>query len=312
MSTPPDAHLREVLAETAESLLNRHLETAQEWHPHALIPWSAAEDFPEDYEWSPEEMKISAPVRSALFVNVLTEDNLPYYFRDIERMFGRDGAWGEWVRRWTAEEGRHGLVINGYLMATRAIDPVELERGRMAQVQSGQVPEPPTLAEGLAYVSLQELATRISHFNTGNMLDDEAGQAVMRRVAKDENLHYLFYRDAMTAIFEHDPSTAVLAVAKQVRDFQMPGTGIPGFVEHAKAIADAGIYDFATHHDKILQPVVLRDWKIESLEGLSPEAEQARDALVTQISRIGKIGRRLAEKREARKAREAEGELVDA
>ena len=58
MRTPPDAHLREVLAETAESLLNRHLETAQEWHPHALIPWSAAEDFPEDYEWSPEEMKI--------------------------------------------------------------------------------------------------------------------------------------------------------------------------------------------------------------------------------------------------------------
>ena len=119
----------------------------------------------------------------------------------------------------------------------------------------------------------------------------------MRRVAKDENLHYLFYRDAMTAIFEHDPSTAVLAVEKQVRDFQMPGTGIPGFVEHAKAIADAGIYDFAIHHDKILQPVVLRDWKIESLEGLSPEAEQARDALVTQISRIGKIGHRLAEKR---------------
>ena len=312
MHTPPDAHLREVLAETAESLLNRHLETAQEWHPHALIPWSAAEDFPEDYEWSPEEMKISAPVRSALFVNVLTEDNLPYYFRDIERTFGRDGAWGEWVRRWTAEEGRHGLVINGYLMATRAIDPVELERGRMAQVQSGHVPEPPTLAEGLAYVSLQELATRISHFNTGNMLEDEAGQAVMRRVAKDENLHYLFYRDAMTAIFEHDPSTAVLAVEKQVRDFQMPGTGIPGFAEHAKAIADAGIYDFAIHHDKILQPVVLRDWKIESLEGLSPEAEQAREALVTQISRIGKIGHRLAEKREARKAREAEDELVDA
>ena len=31
-------------------------------------------------------------VRSALFVNLLTEDNLPYYFRDIERLFGRDDA----------------------------------------------------------------------------------------------------------------------------------------------------------------------------------------------------------------------------
>lgn len=312
MSTPPDAHLREVLAETAESLLNRHLETAQEWHPHALIPWSAAEDFPEDYEWSPEEMKISAPVRSALFVNVLTEDNLPYYFRDIERMMGRDGAWGEWVRRWTAEEGRHGIVINGYLMATRSIDPVELERARMAQVQSGQVPEPPSLTEGLAYVTLQELATRISHFNTGNMLDDPAGKAVMRRVAADENLHYLFYRDAMQVIFEIDPSAAVIAVNRQVQDFQMPGTGIPGFAAHAKAIADAGIYDFAIHHDKILKPVVLRDWAIESIEGLSAQAEEAREALVTQISRIGTLGHRLAERREKRLAMQAEREPVRA
>ena len=312
MTTPPDAHLREALADTAEKLIDRHIETAQEWHPHTYIPWSAAEDFPEDYEWSPEEAKVPEAVRSALFVNVLTEDNLPYYFRDIERMMGREGAWGEWVRRWTAEEGRHGIVINGYLMATRSIDPVELERGRMAQVQSGQVPEPPTLAEGLAYVSLQELATRISHFNTGNMLDDPAGKAVMRRVAADENLHYLFYRDAMQAIFELDPSAAMIAVNKQVQDFQMPGTGIPGFNAHAKAIADAGIYDFAIHHDKILKPVVLRDWAVESVEGLSPEAEEARDALVKQIGRIGKLGHRMAERRERRLAEQAEREPVSA
>ena len=107
----------------------------------------------------------------------------------------------------------------------------------MHQMQSGQVPEPPTLAEGLAYVSLQELATRISHFNTGNMLEDEAGQAVMRRVAKDENLHYLFYRDAMTAIFEHDPSTAVLAVEKQVRDFRMLNIGEDQIGEEAAIAA---------------------------------------------------------------------------
>ena len=312
MTTVPDAHLREALAETAEQLIDRHLEAAQEWHPHAYIPWSAAEDFPEDYEWSPEEANVPAAVRSALFVNLLTEDNLPYYFRDIERMFGRDGAWGEWVRRWTAEEGRHGIVLNGYLVATRSIDPVELERGRMAQVMGGQVPEPPTLAEGLAYVSLQELATRISHFNTGNMLDDPAGKAVMRRVAADENLHYLFYRDAMAAIFEVDPSAAVIAINNQVQNFQMPGTGIPGFNQHAKAIADAGIYDFAIHHDKILKPVVLRDWKVEELEGLSPEGEEARDALVNQINRIGKLGRRMAERRAAKQAKADDLEPVNA
>ncbi|MBT5139653.1 MAG: acyl-ACP desaturase, partial [Acidimicrobiaceae bacterium] len=152
MATPVDAHLLEVLASTGERLLERHLSTTVEWFPHTLIPWGNAEDYEADYEWEPDEVNLPAAVRSSLFVNVLTEDNLPYYFRDIERMFGRDGAWGEWVRRWTAEEGRHGIVLNGYLMATRSIDPVELERGRMAQVQSGETREPPTVAEGLAYV----------------------------------------------------------------------------------------------------------------------------------------------------------------
>lgn len=308
MTTPPDAHLREALAHTAETLLDRHLETAQEWFPHTYVPWTAASDFPEDYEWSPDEMGVPAAVRSALFVNTLTEDNLPYYFRDIERMFGRDGAWGEWVRRWTAEEGRHGLVMNAYLMATRSIDPVALERGRMAQVQGGEVPEPPTVAEGLAYVSLQELATRISHFNTGNLLEEPTGKSMLRRIAADENLHYLFYRDAMQAIFDVDASAGVMAVEKQVRDFEMPGTGIPGFGEHAKLIADAGIYNFEIHHDKILKPVILRDWAIESLEGLSAEAEEARERLVKQIDRIGRIGRRMASRRGDRKAADAERE----
>ena len=54
----------------------------------------------------------------------------------------------------------------------------------------------------------------------------------------------------------------------------MPGTGIPGFDAHAAAIAKAGIYDFAIHHDQILVPVVLRHWGIESLTGLDAEAER--------------------------------------
>ena len=45
--------------------------------------------------------------RTALVVNLLTEDNLPSYHRDIYESFGTDGAWGTWISRWTAEEGRH-------------------------------------------------------------------------------------------------------------------------------------------------------------------------------------------------------------
>ena len=302
MVNPADLPIVEALEATAEKLLERHLSATKEWFPHALVPWTAATDYEPDYEWQPDDATIPPAVRSALFVNVLTEDNLPFYFRDIERMFGRDGAWGEWVRRWTAEEGRHGMVLNTYLQATRAIDPVELERARMIQVQTGAVPEPPSAAEGLAYVSLQELATRISHFNTGNLLEDPVGKQIMRRVASDENHHFLFYRDALAAIIEIDPSSAVMAMEKQTTDFAMPGLGIPGFNDHAKAIADAGIYDLAIHHDQILQPVIMRDWALESIEGLSPEAEEARARLVKYIGRIGKVGARIAARREERAA----------
>jgi acyl-[acyl-carrier-protein] desaturase len=85
----------------------------------------------------------------------------------------------------------------------------------------------------------------------------------------------------------------------------MPGTGILDFEVHAKAIAKAGIYDFAAHHDQILVPVVLRHWGIESIEGLSPEAETARKALLKRIERIGKAGRRFASRRDEQQAESA-------
>jgi hypothetical protein len=44
--------------------------------------------------------------------------------------------------------------------------------------------------------------------------------------------------------------------------------------------------------------VVLRHWGVESLEGLTPEAEVARGALVKRIGRIGKAGRRFAARRD--------------
>jgi acyl-[acyl-carrier-protein] desaturase len=298
------AHLVAELEPVAAELLERHISQAREWFPHELVPWSRGRDFAPDWEWSPEETKLSEQVRSALFVNLLTEDNLPYYFRTIEAMFGRDTAWGEWVRRWTAEEGRHSIVIRDYLTVTRAIDPVTLERARMAQVQCGEVPEPELPHDGLVYVALQELATRIAHHNTGKVVDDPVGYEVMKRVAADENRHYLFYRDLSSRAMEIDPSGMVLAIERQVRTFEMPGTGILNFADHARAIAKAGIYDFKVHHDQILVPVVLRHWGIEDLTGLNDEAEQARDALVTYIGRIGKAGQRQAERRERQRERE--------
>ena len=290
--------LLDELEPTAARLLDRHLASSKEWFPHELVPWSMGEDFEPGYEWSADEVHLPTEVRSALFVNLLTEDNLPYYFRTIERMFSADSAWGVWARRWTAEEGRHSIVIRDYLTVTRAIDPVQLERARMAQVECGEVPEPETPMDGFAYVALQELATRIAHHNTGKLLDDKAGYEVMKKVASDENRHHLFYRDLVSAALEVDPSEMVCAIERQVRTFEMPGTGILDYEVHAKAIAKAAIYDFGVHHDQILVPVVLRHWGVEELTGLDAEAENARASLLKRIERIGKAGRRFASRRD--------------
>ena len=239
MVNPADLPIVEALEATAEKLLERHLAATKEWFPHPHVPWTEAATTSRTTSGNPTAPHPAGgaqrPVRQcpdrgqpALL--------LPRHRADVRP----DGAWGEWVRRWTAEEGRHGMVLNTYLQATRAIDPVELERARMIQVQTGAVPEPPTAAEGLAYVSLQELATRITHFNTGNILEGSGRSTDHAPVASDENLHFLFYRDALAAIIEIDPSSAVMAIEKQTTDFAMPGLGIPGFNDHAKAIADAG------------------------------------------------------------------------
>src|SRR3954451_12728296 len=210
------------LTPVAERLYERHDATAKEWFPHEMVPWGRGRDFARDEEWNPDEVPMPDGVRSALFVDLLTEDNLPYYFRTIEALFGADSIWGEWVRRWTAEEGRHSIVIRDYLTVTRSIDPVILERARMPQVRTGITPDPPTPADGLAYVALQELATRVSHRNTGKLLEDRTGYEIMARVATDENLHFLFYRDLVTAALEVDPSATIMAIERQVRDFEMP------------------------------------------------------------------------------------------
>ena len=143
------------LEPVAGQLLDRHLRAAREWFPHELIPYERGRANTRE-AWTPADsdlggVEIPDAVRSALYVNLLTEDNLPYYSRDIQQLFGEHEAWGTWARRWTAEEGRHSMAIYGYLMVTRAIDPVALERGRMCQVLhrsgagAGQPPRRPRL-----------------------------------------------------------------------------------------------------------------------------------------------------------------------
>jgi acyl-[acyl-carrier-protein] desaturase len=189
---------------------------------------------------------------------------------------------------------------------TRAIDPIALERARMRQVSSAQVPAKGTPQAGLVYLTMQELATRIAHRNTGKILGDSVGYELMARVAADENLHHLFYRDLASAAFALDPSAMVIAVDAEVRTFAMPGVGISDFDRHAALIARAGIYDLSIHHSQILVPVALRHWRVTELEGLSPEAEAARERVVAHIERMGRVARRQQDRAEAARHADAQ------
>ena len=278
-----DDQILPALSEVGDVLLARHLGSAKEWFPHELVPRGSRDE---------HEQTLPAGVRSALTVNLLTEDNLPYYLVGLTRQFGELEPWWTWVRRWTAEEMRHAIVIRDYMTTTGVVDLVELERLRMRHVSDGVVPAPPAVPEALVYLALQELATRIAHWNTGEHLD-EVGRKVMHRVAADENLHHLFYRDMVSAGIELNPSRFVLAIESQVRHFTMPGVGIPEFAEHSRAIAECGIFSATLLLEEVLAPCALRHWGIDHLSGLSPQAERARDRTMAFLDRLALIAARL-------------------
>lgn len=283
------------LLPVARPLIDRHLSNAKEWFPHTFVPWSRAHDFGES--WDPDT-KLPEPVRAALLVNLLTEDNLPYYYRTISGNFGRDDAWGQWSRRWTAEEARHAIVIREYLHVTHAIDPWLLERMRMDQMSGGIVPEPETPMDTLAYVAAQELATRISHRNTGQLVGDDSGASIMSRVAMDENLHHLFYRDLVTAGLTIDASQTVGAIMRQITNFSMPGQGIADFAQYTKMIADANIYNTTIHWESIVKPLIFTHWKVPEIESMDREGEQAREKLLKYCAKLERVSDKLKERTE--------------
>ncbi len=283
------------LEPVAARLLDRHLAVAQEWFPHDYVPYSEGRDFDKE-PWTPDQPRLTGVAQIAFEVNLLTEDNLPSYHRVIHAVFSPgDGAWPTWINRWTAEEGRHAIVLRDYLTVTRNVDPVALERGRMTQLQQGYDHVRPDTLHVLAYVTFQELATRISHRNTGRYSSDPVADRIMVRISADENLHMVFYRDMMAAALEIDPSNAVCAIVDEILDFQMPGAGIPGFRRKAVEMARAGIYNMRVHRDEIIVPIV-RHWGIFELEGLDQRAEDARAQLARHIDELDAQATRFEER----------------
>jgi len=294
--------LLQELSGEAERLYNRHLEAPRLWFPHEQIDWGSGEDFKEK-PWEPTDYVLSDGVRSAIYTNLLTEDNLPYYTESIMAHAPKDHPLNAWTRQWTMEENRHSMVMRDWVHISRCINPTSLEEGRVVQMSTGMVPRFENLGDLIAYVAMQERATQIAHRNTGAKLpkEDKQGRNLLALIAGDETKHYMFYRDLTKAAFDLDPSTMMEAVNRQVEHFAMPGVGIPNFTKHAVRIAKEGIYGVQQFLQDVVTPV-LELWDVEHLEGLSAEAEKARVALFEMIDKLKAAVERTAQKAAAQAA----------
>lgn len=295
MPDPRDLDLLRELEPVVEKNLNRHLSMHKAWNPHDYIPWSDGKNFYAlgGQDWDPEQSKLSDVAQVAMVQNLMTEDNLPSYHREIAMSFGMDGAWGQWVNRWTAEENRHGIALRDYLVVTRAVDPVELELLRLEVVNRGFSPGQnhqgdlfcENIFDSILYVTFQELATRISHRNTGRACNETIADQLLAKVSHDENLHMIFYRDVSEAGMEIAPNKAMKSLHRVLRNFKMPGFSVPEFRRKAVMIAVGGVYDPRIHLDDVVMPV-LKKWRIFEREDFTGEAAELRDDLALLIKEL--------------------------
>jgi acyl-[acyl-carrier-protein] desaturase len=302
------------LEPVVERNLNRHLSMHKDWNPHDYIPWSDGKNYYAlgGQDWHPEESKLSEVAQVSMIQNLLTEDNLPSYHREIAMNFGMDGAWGNWVNRWTAEENRHGIALRDYLVVTRAIDPVELEKLRVEQMTRGFSPGQnqqgdmfaDSLFDSVIYVTFQELATRVSHRNTGKACNETVADQLLAKVSADENLHMIFYRDVSEAGLEIAPNQAMKSLHRVLRNFKMPGYTVPEFRRKAVIIAVGGVYDPRIHLDDVVRPV-LKKWRIFDREDFTGEAAAMRDDLALLIEELEAACDKFEDSKRRRLEREA-------
>lgn len=229
-------------------------------------------------------------VRIALALNLLTEEGLPHFHRLIASHMGNASPWSDWNNVWTAEEDRHGCVLRDYVRDARIFNMGELERLQYTYIAAGFNPDwqqdPYRL---LAYTSLQEKATQISHANTGRKCAgiEPMAQRVLAHLAGDESRHYYFYRACFGQVLAHDPNRALVSLLRVTVGFAMPGHAIAGFDEMSDLVGRSGI--FGTREYQTIVEELLEYWRIGDLSGLDAEGRQAQEKLMKVPARLARL-----------------------
>ena len=197
----------------------------------------------------------------------------------------------DFIRTWTSEEDQHSNVLETYLLVTRNTDPDRLHRLRKTVVRNAWTPGEASAFEGMAYTSIQELSTQAFYIRVAEAAEKEDPQLalILRRLAKDETLHYVFYRDAVKIHLEINPNY-IWPLADVMMNFAMPGYLMPHFKERTYVIAEHTNYGIAEFYSQVIK-VLIDYWDLKNLHPTFPEAQQALDT-PEQVPRLaGPAGR---------------------
>ena len=302
------SQIEPIVAEAVNTML---LDINDCWQPTDFLPDMQQENALDMVKQLRERAAgIPDEVLVSLVGNMITEEALPSYqtFFNLlkgvneERNVASQNPWACWSRKWTAEENRHGDLLNKYLYLTGRVDMRAVERSIHKLIAEGFDPQTeadPYLA--MIYTSFQERATKISHVNTGK-LAHKAGDAALSQICKtiagDEARHEKAYKTFMQHVFNIDPNGAILAFEKMMRkNITMPAMLLDKdndediYARYAAVTQKIGIYT-AWDYAKIIQHLV-DFWKIESLTGLNDKAQKAQVYLLKLSDRYMKVADRL-------------------
>ena len=298
----------------------RTIEPAVAGHLSLLLPldraWQPADYLPglETERWRDEMAafrQAAEAVPDELLVvlvgDMVTEEALPSYAVALNGLVKDDegtspAPWARWLRGWTAEENRHGDLLNAYLRLSGRVDMRAVEGTVHALIRNGF--NPGTQADPynlLVYTSFQERATRISHSNVGR-LAARSGDPNLARIcgviAGDEARHEAFYTRMMTAVLEHDPEGGILAFRSMLRGrIAMPGRFMedgsdPDLFDHFAIVAQRTNVYTVRDYAAIIEHLVTA-WDIAG-RVVTGEAARAQEEVCRQSERHLRLAERVS------------------
>lgn len=299
-----------------EGFVREHLETLlmpveKSWQPQDFLPLMSGTDWHTELtEFRSRAASLPDALLVVLVGDMVTEEALPTYQTWLNRLEGitdptgaSDNPWAQWSRGWTAEENRHGDLLNKYLYLTGRVDMRAVETTVHHLIKNGFDPKTendPYL--GFIYTSFQERATKISHRNVG-VLALRHGEETLHRIcgliAGDEARHEKAYKLFMSRVFELDPPQAVLSFAKMMKaKIAMPAMLMADgrtenlFQKYSIVAQKIGVYT-TTDYAEIICDLV-EHWRLETISGLSDVSARAQDYLCTLSQRYHKLAERLS------------------